>query len=82
MAPRRTKAASRIKLPYARGEPEDYTLFPQPTHGHPKREPRSPSQTRTSQSPRRQDGIRKLHATTTLCSTPTSSPPISSTPGL
>ncbi|KAF2576639.1 hypothetical protein F2Q70_00003642 [Brassica cretica] len=26
MAPRRTKAASRIKRPYARGEPEDYTV--------------------------------------------------------
>ncbi|KAF2619956.1 hypothetical protein F2Q68_00040035 [Brassica cretica] len=28
MAPRRTKAASRIKPPYARGEPEDYTVPP------------------------------------------------------
>ena len=28
MAPKRTKAASRIKPPYARGEPEDYTVPP------------------------------------------------------
>ncbi|KAF3596626.1 hypothetical protein DY000_02021133 [Brassica cretica] len=28
MAPRRTKAASRIKPPYARGEPKDYTVPP------------------------------------------------------
>ncbi|KAF3486360.1 hypothetical protein F2Q69_00052335 [Brassica cretica] len=78
MAPKQTKATSRIKPPYARGEPEDYTV-PQPIHGHEKRELRSPSHTRTSLSPRRQDGIRKPHAAITLCSIPTSSPPVSST---
>ncbi|KAF3487112.1 hypothetical protein F2Q69_00054617 [Brassica cretica] len=34
MAPRRTKMASRIKPPYARGEPEDDTVSP--THPWPR----------------------------------------------
>ncbi|KAF2556891.1 hypothetical protein F2Q68_00014239 [Brassica cretica] len=36
MAPRRTKMASRIKPPYARGEPEDDTISP--THPWPRKE--------------------------------------------
>ncbi|KAF3602717.1 hypothetical protein F2Q69_00035128 [Brassica cretica] len=81
MGPKRTKAASRIKPPYARGEPEDYSV--PPTYPWPREEGTEIFLTiRTSLSLRRQDGIRKPRAATTLCSTPTSSQHDSSTPGL
>ena len=57
-------------------------LFLQLTHGHEKREPRSPSEIQTFLSLQRQDGIRKPRAATAPFSTPTSSRHDSSTPKL